>query len=1517
MKRLLALLGVLLAPSAAYADYFVGSDTTGDGNIDTCTAFAAGSLQAAVDNYESSLADWLLVEGPNIESAEVSVSPTPPNTFLEVRMQPDNGICGSGLLGGSISRAASPSGRLFNVDDATLTLVNLGISGGDDTNGGTILVNDGALRLRRTTVSGGSADVDGGCIHSTNSTVTMSGDPPSEVRDCTATEDGGGLYFDGGSGTLQLVTNNDANRDGGGVYAVNGANVLAISTISENSAEEHGGGVRVSDATFTLEASTISENYAELNGGGIHADSNSTIDVIPKVAYEARDGCDGVSTAVALIQGNGAGFDDGGNEVPGNLQDGGGIFLDQSTLFVDGIWTPSPVTRNPAGIRLNQATQNGGGIAATNGSKVTTKVTDIAQNDALYGDGGGVYVDASLAQYDIVDPRGLYGTWIDRNGAAGDGGGMRVTGPASTAGIYYQVFVASEYQAYWDTNWFPDDEPMCPGHMFPPTAPGQDEKSFLGMPENVGPPRISNIADQHGGGAAVDGGASLELGADTRKNLANAVYDGSGTGQGGGIHVDLGVLDVELNDPRHLPPIGNPNHLDELAISGNAAHDGGGLWLDDTTVDLPDDLKIRENRVNGEGGGAYVAVDAVVTSSADFTSNGSAPDNPGTPEDEEIQTQRGGGMAVVGGDVAVESESHWLTNKATLGGGLSVTGSTALVTFGADTYVQQNRAEDLVGMADGHGGGAYVDGAGTLELDGNAGFSFNVATDDGGGIAVDGGTATVYDATLQENEADLGGGAHITSGTLTMREATLQANEARTSGGGLYAGGGTVAIGDGDPNTAVCSTGGPCVKFDGNLAVDNKTTPTAGHGGGITVAGSVDLDLVRVLLSENEAVSDGAALYLTDPGADADLFNVAIVSNGGFDVLTNVPAVQVDDGDLTCNYCTSGHNDHAFEFAGANGSTLELFGSVVADHAPAAEFLGTGTITGDCIVVETTTAQTAFGGTDVAVDAGIDVDHLTGRPDEDAGTIGELVYQCATGPDVDIEGQDRPTAALTDRDRGAYELDCGDGVKQAWEECDDGNDVDEDECLNTCVDWSCGDSVVRTGVEECDDGNAVGGDGCSATCQLEVCGNNVVDVGEECDDGNTTSGDGCSDICEIEAGCGDGNVDPGEDCDDGNTSDGDGCSSTCTLEGVIGINGNYCQYNTLDAAVMAASANDVIHVGADLSGAAGSISVSMPNNLTVQSATDDCTQYNAVPRGLLLLGNTFVATGTLDFTARSLDVFGGGANTVTSTGGVLILDALNVDGGAGDAVVVTDTDLDILLSQINNNLGVGVVVDEVSGTSTATITDTKLDGNDQAVVVDAGTVTLEDSEVYNQVSAPAVTATDSAATLTVRRTRLQNNAGAAAFTGSAAHASGGGDVHLINALVTGHPAGGPAIGAEDAGSLMDVLHGTITDNGFRGMEVTAGADLVITNSIDGGNGAASRTAAGTTLTADCVNMTPPVGGGTKSSTAPILNANALFNTDYTLDPASPSVDQCTTGTRPDLAGDPVNGDYDQGCFEVQ
>lgn len=58
----------------------------------------------------------------------------------------------------------------------------------------------------------------------------------------------------------------------------------------------------------------------------------------------------------------------------------------------------------------------------------------------------------------------------------------------------------------------------------------------------------------------------------------------------------------------------------------------------------------------------------------------------------------------------------------------------------------------------------------------------------------------------------------------------------------------------------------------------------------------------------------------------------------------------------------------------------------------------------------------------------------------------------------------------------------------------------------------CGDGLQEK-PEECDDGNRLNGDGCDQQCRVEVCGNSRLEGDEQCDDGNQKDGDGCQANC--------------------------------------------------------------------------------------------------------------------------------------------------------------------------------------------------------------------------------------------------------------------------------------------------------------------------------------------------------------------------------------------------------------------
>ncbi len=128
---------------------------------------------------------------------------------------------------------------------------------------------------------------------------------------------------------------------------------------------------------------------------------------------------------------------------------------------------------------------------------------------------------------------------------------------------------------------------------------------------------------------------------------------------------------------------------------------------------------------------------------------------------------------------------------------------------------------------------------------------------------------------------------------------------------------------------------------------------------------------------------------------------------------------------------------------------------------------------------------------------------------------------------------------------------CGNGVREAGEECDIG-DLGGETCQSLgfaggtllCAQECTFDTsqCYASGGEICNNDLDDDGDGL-VDCEdpdcfqvpgaCSICGNGILETGEECDDGNTVDGDGCSSDCRIEQPS-------GEICNNGLDDDGDG-----------------------------------------------------------------------------------------------------------------------------------------------------------------------------------------------------------------------------------------------------------------------------------------------------------------------------------------------------------------------------------------
>lgn len=183
------------------------------------------------------------------------------------------------------------------------------------------------------------------------------------------------------------------------------------------------------------------------------------------------------------------------------------------------------------------------------------------------------------------------------------------------------------------------------------------------------------------------------------------------------------------------------------------------------------------------------------------------------------------------------------------------------------------------------------------------------------------------------------------------------------------------------------------------------------------------------------------------------------------------------------------------------------------------------------------------------------VDETTEGPDSETDTDGGSETESPTETTADPSDTDSTDTDPTDTDPTDTDPtsdtdepppSCGDGVVDDGEECDDGNEVDDDACTNTCSLPVCGDGVTN-GDEECDDGNDDDSDACLTSCVAATCGDGQIQADvEACDDMGESAE--CNSDCSL-AACGDAilNLSAGEECDDGNEENTDECVAECLL----------------------------------------------------------------------------------------------------------------------------------------------------------------------------------------------------------------------------------------------------------------------------------------------------------------------------------------------------------------------------------
>lgn len=233
-------------------------------------------------------------------------------------------------------------------------------------------------------------------------------------------------------------------------------------------------------------------------------------------------------------------------------------------------------------------------------------------------------------------------------------------------------------------------------------------------------------------------------------------------------------------------------------------------------------------------------------------------------EDSKIQGNgAGGGIAINSGIIAAVgiTGTQFTDNRAPHGGAIVLTPGSRL--FGSDNSFTGNQATS------GSGGAIYVTNGASVNLT-SATFSSNSATGDGGAIYATG-TPITLNGSASGNSAGADGGALYIRGSaaqpVNLPAFALTNNRATGNGGGLYLDGGSATLGPfAITNNRAEVHGGGIFRQNGDLTLSGNqvmtNTAATGAGGGIVVSNSTTVDLSLVTWRNNSAGTLGGAAYL-------------------------------------------------------------------------------------------------------------------------------------------------------------------------------------------------------------------------------------------------------------------------------------------------------------------------------------------------------------------------------------------------------------------------------------------------------------------------------------------------------------------------------------------------------------------------------------------------------------------------------------------------------------------------------
>lgn len=276
------------------------------------------------------------------------------------------------------------------------------------------------------------------------------------------------------------------------------------------------------------------------------------------------------------------------------------------------------------------------------------------------------------------------------------------------------------------------------------------------------------------------------------------------------------------------------------------------------------------------------------------------------------------GDAMIQNGVATNGGGVWITKNGNYVGTLVMTGGTiqgcTATEKGGAIYLDGGSATVSGGMikdCSAAEGGAVCLDAGSFQMSGEALIQGNEATQNGGAIYLAGGNATVAGGTMSQNDALYGGGAYLAGGSLTVSGGSIFKNTAEKNGAGAYLTGGSLDLSGGSFLENVASeNGGGAYLTGGSVTVRGGSFQgnRAANGGGVYVTGG-SVSVTGGAIEQNRASQDGGGFYVnngnfTMSGGRIDANRAESGNGGGLYVCSEGQDFSVDilSGSISGNY---------------------------------------------------------------------------------------------------------------------------------------------------------------------------------------------------------------------------------------------------------------------------------------------------------------------------------------------------------------------------------------------------------------------------------------------------------------------------------------------------------------------------------------------------------------------------------------------------------------------------------------